>query len=298
MIELSPIALFVYNRPVHTLKVLKALSRNPEASQCELIVFCDGPKKNALKDDLIAINSTIEIVRNERRFKSVKVIENKENLGLANSIIRGVSEVLLTNEKVIVLEDDILPEKGFLSYMNNALNLYENDEEVGCIHAWNYTFKNNKIVESTFFLKGGDCWGWGTWKRAWSFFEQDGRKLKTELESKKQIESFNRNNTHQFYEMLNDQIDGKNNSWAIRWHASLFLANKYCLHPTFPLVKNIGLDGTGTHCDAENIIQLTTNKIKLTKHSEIKENKEFFNSFKQGVKTKLTRWEKLKHYLR
>jgi hypothetical protein len=293
-----PIALFVYNRPNHTRAVLNSLSKNKESKDSVLYFFCDGPKINAVENDFILINQTRELIRNETRFKDVKIILNDKNKGLAESIIDGVDFVLSTNDKVIVLEDDIVPEIGFLKFMNEALNLYESTNEIGCVHAWNYSFVNNRIKESTFLLKGADCWGWGTWKRAWDLFERDGQKLKNELDNKNLIDSFNRNNTHAFYNMLIDQIDRKNNSWAIRWHASLFLANKYCLHPTYPIVKNIGLDGSGTHCDVEDFIQLTTKNIKLTKHTEFKENIDFFNSFNQGVKTKLTRWEKLKHFLK
>ena len=298
MIDLSPIILFVFNRPYHTIKVLDALSLNPEAKNSELYIYCDAFRIDSSNEEKSLIIQTRQIVQNESRYKRISIVNQDVNKGLAHSIIDGVSEVLMKHDRVIVLEDDILPEKGFLHYMNTALNMYENVDEIGCIHAWNYTFNHNKIEQTTFLLKGGDCWGWGTWKRAWDLFESNGEKLRNEILKQNLTDSFNRNNTHGFLNMLNEQIIGKNNSWAIRWHASLFLANKFCLHPTYPIVKNIGLDGSGTHCDVEDFIQLTTKKIKLTKHTEFKENIDFFNSFKRGVKTKLTRWEKLKHFLK
>jgi hypothetical protein len=260
---LSPIILFVYNRPIHTLKVLNALSKNPEAEFSELFVYCDGPKNNILDFELLLINQTREIIKNEIRFKNISVKYHETNKGLANSIVDGVTELLLEHDRVIVLEDDIVPEKGFLNYMNSSLKMYENSPEVGCIHAWNYTFKINKIRESSFLLLGGDCWGWATWRQAWGLFEKDGNKLREEILNRNLVSSFNRNNTHDFFTMLEDQIRGKNNSWAIRWHASLFLNNKYCVHPTMPIVRNIGLDGSGTHCTTEEMVQITTKKIKI-----------------------------------
>ena len=298
MIDLSPIILFVFNIHYHTIKVLDALSLNPEAKNSELYIYCDAFRIDSSNEEKSLIIQTRQIVQNESRFKRISIVNQGVNKGLAHSIIDGVSEVLMKQDRVIVLEDDILPEKGFLRYMNDALNMYESNQEIGCIHAWNYTFNRNTIRQSTFLLKGADCWGWGTWRRAWDLFEINGEKLRNEILKQNLTDSFNRNNTHGFLNMLNEQIIGKNNSWAIRWHASLFLANKFCLHPTYPIVKNIGLDGSGTHCDVEDFIQLTTKKIKLTKHTEFKENIDFFNSFKRGVKTKLTRWEKLKHFLK
>lgn len=49
-------------------------------------------------------------------------------------------------------------------------------------------------------------------------------------------------------QMLRDQIAGKNSSWAIRWYASAFLANKLTLYPGKTLVKHIGFDNSGTNC--------------------------------------------------
>ena len=97
-------------------------------------------------------------------------------------------------------------------------------------------------------------------------FEPNGIILLNEIQSKNLEFEFDRNNTHAFTNMLKDQIAGNNNSWAIRWHASLFLANKFCLHPSIPIVKNIGLDGSGTHCDNTEILQITTTKIKDIKY--------------------------------
>ena len=293
---LSPIILFVYNRPFHTAKILDALSKNEESKESILYVFCDGLKENVPLEDLDLITQTRTIVENESRFKEIIVIKNDKNKGLANSIIDGVNLVLSSFEKIIVIEDDILPQKGFLKYMNEALNLYETTDEIGCIHAWNYTFNQNRIKQSTFLLKGADCWGWGTWKRAWDLFEPNGSILLNEIQSKNLEFEFDRNNTHAFTNMLKDQIAGNNNSWAIRWHASLFLANKFCLHPSIPIVKNIGLDGSGTHCDNTEILQITTTKINLNAIYTFKESEEFYESYSLGVKTKLTLWEKLSQY--
>jgi hypothetical protein len=282
----SPIALFVYNRPIHTKKVLDKLALNKEAKNSVLFVFCDGLKQNSSDTMKIALQETRAIIELENRFRKVIIHTHNENQGLANSIIFGVSKVLYTYNSVIVLEDDIVPEKGFLKYMNQALEMYKNVQEIGCISGWNYTFKKNNLKTQTFLLKGADCWGWATWKRSWDLFEKDGSKLKQEIENNDLVLSFNRNGTHSFYEMLTDQIHGKNDSWAIRWHASLFLANKFCLYPKYPIVKNIGFDGTGTHCGNEEIYQITTKFINLNKTTLFEEDDQFYKSFEFGLLNK------------
>ena len=69
-----------------------------------------------------------------------------------------------------------------------------------------------------------------------------------------------------FTRMLSNQIKGKNNSWAVRWHASCFLANMLTLYPGKSLVNNIGVDGSGTHCaptdDFSQILQADRVRIE------------------------------------
>lgn len=297
----SPIVLFVYNRPWHTSQVLDRLAANDLACKSDLFVFADGPKINATKETIAKIREVRNIVKEKNWCKKTILIESEYNKGLADSVISGVTQIINQHGKVIVLEDDIVPSQGFLKYMNDALNLYFNEPQVGCIHAWNYDLNVSSYTESTFFLKGADCWGWATWKRAWDEFNPDGKELLETLESKKLEFEFNRKNTHSFIEMLKNQIEGKNDSWAIRWHASLFLKNMYCLHPSRPIVKNIGLDNTGVHCGISNLKQVPTNSIEINK-IPIQESDWFFEAYteflKESVHLTTTKWQRLKTFLK
>ena len=256
-----------------------------------MFIYCDGAKENVDEVGLNYIHQVRRIVNSENRFKKVIVIENEKNRGLANSIIEGVTEIINKYGKIIVVEDDLIVSKGFLKYMNQALSMYEDDSEVGCIHAWNYYFKNVEDCESTFFLKGADCWGWATWKSSWKLFNSDAQFLLNQIVSNKQEYEFNRKNTHKFIQMLKDQIEGKVNSWAIRWHASLFCNNKYCLHPTKSLVKNIGFDDLGTHTFNLELAQNPIDEIKFTK-IKIEESTWFFKKYIEQH-TKKSLWKKI-----
>jgi hypothetical protein len=276
----APIILFCYNRPEHLGITLNALSKNTFAEQSEIFIFCDGQKNNSTKEELLLIKKVREIVKQQNWALKTTIIENQENQGLAKSIIYGVTFVLNKFERAIVLEDDIVPEQGFLKYMNEALEMYANEDKVGCIHSWNYPMRTFNKKQTTFFLKGADCWGWGTWKRAWQHFNPNGDILFEEITKRNLQYNFNRNGTTDFMGMLTDQINKKNDSWAIRWHASLFIKDMYCLHPVKPIVRNIGLDGSGVHCGNLEIIQNTTQEIKLEKRL-VSESEEFFHRFKQ-----------------
>ena len=134
----APIVLFVYNRPLHTQQLLDSLANNKEAIECDLYVYCDGPKNLSEEEHYKKIKETRNIVNNEKRFKTVTIVEQPKNKGLANSIIDGVTEILKRYETVIVLEDDLIVSPYFLYYMNESLQRYKHNSKVGQIGACNF----------------------------------------------------------------------------------------------------------------------------------------------------------------
>jgi Glycosyl transferase family 2 len=238
----APLALFVYNRPGHTRQTVEALRRNELAPESDLIVFSDAERDAA---SAAAVREVREFVESITGFRSLRIVRRTANLGLAASIIDGVTTVCGEHGRVIVLEDDLLTSPYFLRYMNRAMNVYEDDAAVGSIHG--YWYPMDREVPETFFLRGASCWGWATWSRAWRCFEPDGRKLLAQLRLRKLTSSFDLDGAIAYTQMLKNQIAGKVDSWAIRWHASMFLEDRLQLSPGRSLVRNIGFDGTGTH---------------------------------------------------
>ena len=266
----SPIVLFAYNRINHIQQVIKALLRNEYASDSDLIIYSDASKNDNTVQEVQCVRQYLSTVSG---FKSVKVIERLENFGLAKNIIDGVTSVINQYGKVIVLEDDLVVSPYFLKYMNEALDFYEKEEQVISIHGYIYPVKQ-KLPE-TFFIKGADCWGWATWKRGWDLFCSDGKYLLKEIEKRNLKKEFDFDNSYPYYRMLKHQIEGKNNSWAIRWYASAFLHNKLTLYPGRSLVNQIGMDGSGTHCNTNEMfdVPLTNSSIVLS-NIDIQESKQ------------------------
>ena len=168
---------------------------------------------------------------------------------------------------MIVLEDDLITSPHFLKYMNDALKLLKNNQNVGSIHSYFYPIKHQNNIPNYFFLKGADCWGWATWHDRWKMFEKDGTILLNKIKGLGLVKEFSLENRTGFYKMLEDQIKGKNDSWAIRWHASMFLLNKYTLYPKISYIHNIGNDGYGTHKSDTNAFntKLQMEYIQLNK---------------------------------
>lgn len=241
--NLAPIILFVYNRREHASQTIHALQKNDLSRDSDLVIFSDAAKN---KDAVPKVEEVRAYIRDISGFKSIQILERAENYGLARNIVDGVTTIVNRYGRVIVLEDDIVTSPYFLRYMNDALRIYADDERVISIHGYVYPVKG--LLPETFFLRGADCWGWATWKRGWDLFEPDGGKLMQDLKRKKLTRRFDLNGAYPFTRMLDEQIHGKNNSWAIRWYASALSQSKFTLYPGRSLVQNIGTDGSGTHC--------------------------------------------------
>jgi hypothetical protein len=241
----APIALFAYRRPDHLRRALDALASNPEAARSDLYIFSDAPRDPADEPGVAAVR---ELITGVRDFARVVPVYRESNFGLARSIIDGVSRVCAERGRVVVLEDDLAVSPHFLRFMNDAIATYGEDPSVASIHG--YVYPVDEPLPETFFLRGADCWGWATWRDAWKVFEANGALLLERLQAQRLTRVFDLDGAYGFTAMLRDQIAGRNDSWAIRWHAAAFLAGRLTLYPGRSLVQNIGNDGSGTHVDA------------------------------------------------
>lgn len=240
---LAPILLFVYNRPDHVRRAITSLLTNAEAAESHLYVYSDAARR---REDELLVDEVRNYVRSISGFKSVSVVERSENWGLARNVIDGVTTIVGREGRVIVLEDDLVVAPHFLQFMNEALEAYKDEPRVGHIQACDFT--QDPTLPLTFLIKWTGSWGWGTWERAWQHFNPDGADLLRQLEERHLTHRFDFNGKYGFTRMLRRQIAGKNNSWAIRWNASLFLSDILSLNVGRSLVANEGFDGSGTNC--------------------------------------------------
>ena len=272
----SPILLFVYNRPEHTRRCIESLRRNSLATDSMLYIYTDGAKDETLQP---AVDEVRQYIQTINGFKNITIIERSENWGLARNIIDGVTTQVNKYGRVIVLEDDLVVAPYFLQFMNDALDTYQDEPQVGHIQACDFT--QDPSLPDTFLIKWTGSWGWGTWDRAWKHFNPNGKELLQKLEERKLTRIFDFNGKYGFTRMLRRQIEGKNNSWAIRWNASLFLKDILSLNVGRSLVQNEGFDGSGTNCGGGGLYasHLYLSPLHVQKISPIKENKEARQAF-------------------
>jgi GT2 family glycosyltransferase len=237
IVKNAPIALFAYCRPRHTQRVLEALSRNSLSDQSELFVYCDGPPAGAGESKLRDIKKVREIVTRKRWCRRVEIFNSNLNLGLAKSIVEGVTKTVDQYGKAIVLEDDVVPSKGFLGYMNKALDLYENEDRAFQISA--FMVPTSRHLQTSGFFRAPASWGWGTWKRAWEKYENEIEVL-VEFAGRVDRHHFNLESTYPYYEQLEKNKRGELNTWCVRFYCSMLMHQGLCLYPRRSFVTNIG----------------------------------------------------------
>ncbi|EJR48922.1 hypothetical protein IIM_04099 [Bacillus cereus VD107] len=249
MDNLAPIVLFVYNRPEHTVKTIKALKENYLSDESDLFIFSDAPRS---EKDIENVDKVRNIIGNIEGFREVTIIKAKHNKGLASAVIGGVTDIINRYGKVIVLEDDLITSRSFLKYMNEALNFYHETANIWSISGYTPNFSIPKEYNFDVFAVPRACsWGWATWKDRWDIIDwevTDYNDFKNDIASRRAFNTAG----NDMAPMLDDQINGHINSWAIRWCYSQFKNKSYTIYPINSFVKNIGTQGDSTHGSLSN----------------------------------------------
>lgn len=281
MKNLAPIVLFVYNRLDHTIQTIEALQKNELANESELFIYCDESKND---DGRKSVNEVRKYIDSIEGFKKINIIKREKNWGLANSVIDGVTTIINKYERVIVLEDDLVTSPYFLNYMNNALNIYESRKDIFSISGYNYPGDilpiPNTYNDDTYLSYRSMSWGWATWKEKWDLSIWDTLSIKKELINIDTVKKFNRGGSDLLI-MLKNQLSGKMDSWAIRFTFTHTLNDAYCLYPINSYIRNIGIDGSGTHSsdfNDKNVKELNINK-SLNLNDNIGVNQQILDDF-------------------
>ncbi|MFL5752711.1 MAG: glycosyltransferase family 2 protein [Bacteroidia bacterium] len=286
---MAPIILFVYNRPALAGQTLQSLKENNLASASDLFIFSDGPKEGDSEENKAKVSAVREVIREQNWCRTVTIIEQPKNKGLAASVTDGVTEIVSKYGKVIVVEDDVLLSRHFLQFMNDSLDTYADDPKVLAVGSWNYFQGNPQPGNEIFFFRYPDSIAWATFDRSWKLFEKDAELALKKLIRMKRMRKFNGDGDAPYFEnMLNMQISGKINSWAIRWTATSIINDMLSVFPAQTLSKHIGFGAEATHetsdVDYNSGLVLAEKKIEVTRLPPV-ENEEALNAWKKFVKT-------------
>lgn len=240
----APIALFVYNRPAHTRHTVAALQKCVLADQSDLFIFSDAPRN---PDAAEAVRQVRDYISTVDGFKSVTVLRQTENRGLARSITEGITRLCDERSRVIVMEDDLVTSPHFLEYMNAGLSRYEGEDRVMQIAGHMFPMKV-RIEEDALLLPFITTWGWATWSRAWRCFERREDDVEEILADPATRRRFDLHGRYKYSKILRAQQRKKLDSWGIYWYLSVFRRDGLALFPKKTFVRNLGFDGSGVNC--------------------------------------------------
>jgi hypothetical protein len=245
VVNWAPIVLFAYDRPDHLRLTLEALAANEGAGESDLFVYSDGPKTADRAESVQAVRDYLKSVTG---FRSVALIEREQNMGLASSVLAGVTELLSRSPSVIVMEDDLLTARNFLPFVNTALATYEGRPDIFSVTGYNYPLRIPPAYREDAYLSyRSSSWGWGTWRDRWSQVDWSIADYDEFVGDTRARELFRRGGDD-LQRMLELQMAGELDSWSIRFDYAHYKHDAFCVHPVVSKVQNIGFDGTGVHC--------------------------------------------------
>jgi hypothetical protein len=283
LIDLSPIVLFVYNRPEHTKRTIESLLKNPLAEKSTLYIFSDGPKSDSDEKSVCAVRNYIQALKG---FNKIEIIERDKNLGLANSVIIGVDEIFRNYYKVIVMEDDMLSSPYFLKFMNDLLIMFENNRSIYSVTGYTFPIKiPDDYTHPLYLAPRASSWGWGTWKDRWEKVDWEMSDYRSFIKDKATIREFNKGGDD-LTRMLTNSISGKIDSWAVKWCYAHFKNKAYCVYPVTSRIKNIGADRSGVHTNRTKKfdVELELNDINLSEINDLQPDDTVLLNFRKFFK--------------
>lgn len=297
--DISPIVLFTYNRPQHTMQTIESLKKNSLSLDSELFIYSDGPRNT--NESRSAVAEVRKYLNGVEGFRKITILKSKTNLGLAKSVAKGVSEVVNKYGRVVVLEDDLITHPSFLNYMNNALERYQNDEKVMQISGHMFDVDIEAETDAI-FLPFISSWGWATWRRAWNHFDLNSSVPKILVKDNAIRYRFNLDGAYDYFRMLEAQMKGRIDSWAIIWYLNVFFESGIVLYPVKSFIQNIGFDGSGSHCGNSfpTNIKFNNNREEIYHHilfPDVSINQEAYKKIKIHLSSNQKIVEKLKKIL-
>lgn len=291
---LAPVVLFVYNRLDHTQRVIETLAKNELAKDTEFFVFSDAAKTEKGLEKVTAVREYINRTEWQSQFKNVTIVQAEKNKGLAKSVIGGVSEIIEKYGKVIVIEDDLILSPYFLNYMNGALDYYKNDSKIWAISGYTFPMRSLKSYpHDVYYSYRGSSWGWATWADRWSLVDWEVEDYAALMSSPERQKQFNRGG-NDLVNMLRLQMEGKIDSWAVRWVYTQSKLDTYTVYPKYSYLGNGGCDGSGTHSgdddEYDTDIQMSSAACKFeTLEIDKKITREFWYKYSDTLDKKIIR---------
>ncbi len=246
----APVVLFTYSRAENTDAVLQSLSKNYIAEETDVYAYICKPRDDKIAPLVQATKNILLKYSTGHSFKSFNIIENDKWIPLGPGLVDAVTETLEKYDKVIVVEDDLITSVDFLTFMNDALDYYENENSIFSISGYSFGADFiKKLNDPVYFVRRNNPWGWATWKNRWAEYKwipTDYLDYTHDRKFRKTMKLWAKD-----LPMLMDALfmerDRPDKDWEQQFRYAQCINNAYTVCPKISKVKNIGFTGMRTN---------------------------------------------------
>ena len=276
MAECAPVLLLAFNRPDATRRLLDSI-RAVEPRR--LLVALDGPR-DGNKEDVRNCAAVRRILAEGINWHT-KRLDNisNTNMGLRSRVASAIDWAFGHTDRLIVVEDDCLPSMSFFMFCSELLEKYADDDRVGSICGSNFQRQPINYPSSYYFSRYSHCWGWATWKRAWTGYDVSMADWPVVRASGWLEEIFSHPREAGYWRKIFDDTEaGRINTWDYQWVYHCWKKNQLAAIPAVNSVKNIGTGSSATntrdkeegkhHLTAEEIATPLIHPLEPTRHLE------------------------------
>jgi SAM-dependent methyltransferase len=248
----APVLISVYDRLSKLKELVNSLVSNKEAIETDLYIAIDFPYK---KEDQNKHKAVIDFCKEISGFKSVNPIIREVNYGPYRNMREARLQLLNIYPYAISITDDHVVSPNFLEYMNKALKFYEEDDRIFAITGYNYPVQMPPEYKYSCYLwPGFNGYGNGWWKSKFDYSYLEFNNFRDFLSDKSKVTQFFNIANHILPIILAGLKKGISyGDAALRYN--LFINNRYQLYPMISKTRNKGFDGSGVHCDVNNIYE-------------------------------------------
>jgi LPS sulfotransferase NodH len=262
----APVVISVYTRLAHFKNAIDSLKKNSIANKSNLIIYSDAASR---QEDIEPVQKVREYAKKIVGFRTVTVIERPVNYGGVNNAFKGVLQVIRIFKRAIFIEDDIETAPGFLMFMNEALDFYNDNQKVISITGYSPPLNISEYISNDFFVMNRFC-GWGS-----GLYERTAVLLSKQISQVEFDDLHDKNILCEFgqdvLEMVKKEVAGELDAADVRCMFHQAVGNLATIYPRNSLVQNCGHDGTGYHCGKTKRFQHLT-LWKKTENFEFSDN--------------------------
>lgn len=243
-----PVLLMIFVRPE---KLVQSFNAVKQARPRTLLIVSDGPRLTHPNDK--KLNDECKKIVLDIDWECEVLYKYSEvNQGMYVTAYEGLKWAFNLVDRLIFLEDDVVPNQSFFSFCEELLEKYKNDLRVHTICGMNHVGIYNPPSADYFFAKKGSIWGFALWKRTFDTFEYDLNFSLDPYSLNLLINSFDKSNRTNIKESIMSKrkkflANDEKGDFELINGASFFLHHGLMIIPTKNMISCHGISENAGH---------------------------------------------------